>query len=994
MAFSKYAKAAVVKPGIAAKEWGGIRKAAMGSATKIAAEMRAAKVTLDKVDPGRFLLSHCTIIASVDTDVVPGVTLGKQIVDGFQIDRKYPDYYIKPNTSQFVNNNFDAWERKLLLACYKTFIGGENYVEHIQIPEMSKGKILDAAARNIGDSVYVDILVATDRKHKPLISAITSGQLGTLSMGCSVQFTQCSKCGNVAEDEPQLCSHIRYFKGSSFIDGMGQTRKIAELCFPAGTRVTGGSGLPIAIDDLQVGDQVLTHQGRRRQVNRVFERQYEGDLVELKVEGLPHTQLSSTPQHPYYVWEGGGFKFKDACDLTPGDRLALPALTGTIEPDDVNEDRAELLGWFLAEGNYLKRDGKRSGVQFTLNDADEREVAERLALLLGRQFAPEPFHAGPIADSWKRTRKGYEPALNHSDRILEYLMLGPSLVSDIHAATGICLGTIQGVLARYVGDGVVASRPLALGEMVDKVSGRSRCRTRVWSLVDPTSRPMSRRHQTVRDTKHQRKPSYSTAQVLIQPKVYSYPRTEGGRKLVVCYFNDQAAEWFYQHAGEYSGSKLLSEDAVFWPVELQSSLLKAYVKGDGQSDKLGRHCVSSVSDDLITQIQLISARCGLWTRRQIIFEGKTTTVQAVANGGVALVGSDGCRPRYELSFQPSDTSTEFFGFSRQYLRKINPQERQQGPYFLYTLRKTSRRFYSGPVFNISVEDDESYLVDNLAVHNCGHIDAEPGSCGFIEGSWVANPAFKGAVIRNILSPAESAALSGNPGLVSALVSAPRVAPPNNMQRAARMLYGQQDPFDFGDQGQEQAPEDQGQEQAPADQGQDGSLDSLVTQLTDNVKDKVKNKVREEINEGEADEVRQVLDENSSNESLIKSALKHDEWQRVARYVKARVGTKGAGKVLLGLIFHKKGAWKAVAASKQFTGFDILAVSRVLDMMTKRSSIAGEARVYRTVVAVGGTAPYEDVETYLTACRQVLGRRPTGSEAGALLEKGRLFALGL
>lgn len=525
MAFAKTGKAALVKPGINADEWCGIRQAAMGDGgAKVASEMRAAKVTLDKVDPGKFLLSHCTIIASVDTDSVPGSSLGKQMVNGFQIDRKYPDYYIKPNTSKFVNNNNDAWERKLLLACYKTFIGGENYVEHIQIPEMSKGKILDAAARNIGDSVYVDILVATDRKHKPLVSAITSGQLGTLSMGCSVNFTICSKCGNVAEDETQLCSDIRYFKGSEFIDEMGVTRKIAELC--------------------------------------------------------------------------------------------------------------------------------------------------------------------------------------------------------------------------------------------------------------------------------------------------------------------------------------------------------------------------------------------------------------------------------------------------------------------------------------------------------GHIDAEPGSVGFIEGSWVANPAFKGAVIRNILTHEEAAALSGNPAFVAALSSDPRVAPIGAMQRAARSLLGQDD-FQFeeepADQGQEQVVdqgEDQGgQEQAVPDQGgesqesgggqeQGDPMDSLVDELTTNVKDKVKQNVREEINEGDAAEVRQVLDENSSNESLIKSALQHEEWQRIAQLVKAKVGSKGSAKLLLGLIFHKKGGWEAVRAAKQFTGVDILAVSRVLDMMTKRASIAGEARVYRTVVAVGGTAPYEDVTTYLTACRRVLGRTLTGTETALVLEKGRLFSLGL
>lgn len=228
MAFNKFARAAVVKPSITIPAWDEVRASAAVLGTAFD-KREASRVVLQKYRPDRYLLSHCTIIASVDTDNGVG-TLGKQMVEGFQIDRRYSDYLVTPETSKYVNNNNDCWERKLLMASFRSFVGGENYVEHLQIPEMSKGKIIDAAARDIGDSVYVDILVATDLKHKPLINAITSQELQTLSMGCQVGFTICTKCGNVAEDETQLCSHIRYMKGNSFIDSLGKTRKIAELC--------------------------------------------------------------------------------------------------------------------------------------------------------------------------------------------------------------------------------------------------------------------------------------------------------------------------------------------------------------------------------------------------------------------------------------------------------------------------------------------------------------------------------------------------------------------------------------------------------------------------------------------------------------------------------------------------------------------------------------------------------------------------------------------
>jgi hypothetical protein len=228
MAFSKFANAAVANPVINMAAWDEVRSKAM-SGSAFANRGAQSQMLLQKFDPKQYMLSHCTIIASVEVENGPG-PLGRQIEGNFQIDRRHSDYFITPGTSKYVNNNQDSWERKLLLGTYRTFIGGQNYVEHLQIPEMSKGRIIDAAARDIGDSIYVDILVATELKHRPLISAIRSKQLSTLSMGCTVAYTMCSKCGNVAEDETQLCPHIRYMKGNSFIDGLGKVRKIAELC--------------------------------------------------------------------------------------------------------------------------------------------------------------------------------------------------------------------------------------------------------------------------------------------------------------------------------------------------------------------------------------------------------------------------------------------------------------------------------------------------------------------------------------------------------------------------------------------------------------------------------------------------------------------------------------------------------------------------------------------------------------------------------------------
>jgi len=213
VAFAKTANARIARSSLGVNDWNAIRAGSLGGRVKVGSE-----VNFSDYSPDKFLLTHCTIIASVDVEE-----------DGPKNKKDWP-YYVTPDTEKYINNNEDCWERNLLQATYNTFKGAENYVEHIQIPELSKGKIIDAVGRDIGDSIYIDILVATDRKHADLVADIESNKISTLSMGCTVEYTICTKCGNVAVDDTDLCACIKYQKGNNFYDRKGKRRRIAELC--------------------------------------------------------------------------------------------------------------------------------------------------------------------------------------------------------------------------------------------------------------------------------------------------------------------------------------------------------------------------------------------------------------------------------------------------------------------------------------------------------------------------------------------------------------------------------------------------------------------------------------------------------------------------------------------------------------------------------------------------------------------------------------------
>jgi hypothetical protein len=49
------------------------------------------------------------------------------------------------------------------------------------------------------DVFYVDLLIATNRKHDDIVQRIINGQLTTLSMGATANVVQCSYCGKIFE---------------------------------------------------------------------------------------------------------------------------------------------------------------------------------------------------------------------------------------------------------------------------------------------------------------------------------------------------------------------------------------------------------------------------------------------------------------------------------------------------------------------------------------------------------------------------------------------------------------------------------------------------------------------------------------------------------------------------------------------------------------------------------------------------------------------------
>jgi len=893
MAMMRYAKATVVRPTLSAQGWGKVRTAATNKAALSGNLLDQASSIFGKpFDPSKYLLTHATIVASVNTEKPANVKLGSVEEDGFRVNRKYANYRVTGGTEKYINNNMDCWDRQTLLKSYRTFIGAHNFVEHVQIEDLSKGRIIDAVARDIGDSVYVDILVATERKHTELVDAIQSGKMATMSMGC----------------------------------------------FTAGTQVTLADGRRVAIEDVQLGDMVLTHKGRAREVTNKQIRHGDWGMRRIHAVGIPNG-IEATDNHPFFV-------IRPASVCACGCGEALPAIKGA------RRSKASMSRRFLRghDKRILNPNGSYS--------LDEMRVRQTNKDTL-RQQALEEVRADElqVGDYVCFPRSALQAEAS-TEQVAQARLLGYFLA--------------EGSFLKRQGEPVEVQFNFSLSEKDTYAAEVLRLLQQVFPAANA---PWV-----------QERPDRNTCTVHLT-----------GREV---------ANWFYQHGGEYSHSKRLSADVLGWPLEAQRELLGAWVNGDGTYNKtLGSTSVVTTSYDLVCQMQMLMANCGLTPRMYCRYGGQNVEIRQVVNAGFVRHEANGRLPSYDLVLQKGQ-AVALAPYTDKCPSEGRPiANRVQDDLVMFPITAIDPFQYTGWVYDMEVEEDHSYVVEGVAVHNCtidfsvctkcgnvavdetemcshvrymkgntffdengtrrkiaelcGHPSVNPtGGVTFIEASWVETPAFEGAVMRNVLE-AKAVPAKVMRQAQQVLSTVPAKWDAKARHKKARALHLAEDDFGFGGEGGEAEGGEAAAPAAPAEPPnpfkdiEDQVQQHILTRVLDNLKQQV------EKGKNEA-----VAPNDTQSTGALDSTLNKQAARKYLTGLNALVKTARSDIDLI----------DRVAAYNQSMGVQI------------------PTEIYRAAVRVGSAARYGSEQHFMTACRGCLGRKLSAAEANTLLRLGKLLDL--
>jgi len=180
-----------------------------------------------------------------------------------------------------------------------------------------------------------------------------------------------------------------------------------------------------------------------------------------------------------------------------------------------------------------------------------------------------------------------------------------------------------------------------------------------------------------------------------------------GRGITITFYSAPLARLFSEWFGEGALNKKIPHFAMLLPVSKQAELLKGLWRGDGWvSPGQRRANFKTISKTLCEQVKTLLLRQWIVPVISVMkasgIHRKSYSIQVVSDRDFAVLckvlGRD-CEPVTHIGKPPSSV--------------LGPD------YVLIPIKKIDSFDYNGPVFNLEVDDVNSYVSENAVLHNCG-----------------------------------------------------------------------------------------------------------------------------------------------------------------------------------------------------------------------------------------------------------------------------------
>jgi len=425
-------------------------------------------------------------------------------------------------------------------------------------------------------------------------------------------------------------------------------------CFVPGTLVNTELGWR-PIEDIKIGERVLSSDGYYHKVLRTFKNDYNGELLSIQ-SSVSSQPILTTPEHPFLVMRGKHQSLiSKPCDSSCDTYINNGDGDGNQRPHNVQ---------ILPSGNWWARVHTVEGKRITLGSHKTKEDAVNAII----NYKKENYKLGHNLD-WDEAEN-----INKYDWLVSKWNSEIKDVDIINIPQEFLKNTKLGlqrngvdkfelneeflwIIGIYIAEGSCSKRSLNFALHKEETVFQNRIITFFQKL------------------------GYNAKLIT---------SSENGVCVVVN--STTLALWFPKWLGHLCYNKRIPQELMQLPVEKTWALIKGIYDGDGSKSD---HEIGQTSRILALQLTELLHRVGEQPliRRQ---RSKVLTPKGNVRKLCYIVSWA------EDTLKNSNRKCRW-NFKGEILARVNEVEKIQ---------------YNGPVYNLEIEDDHSYIVEGIIVHNC------------------------------------------------------------------------------------------------------------------------------------------------------------------------------------------------------------------------------------------------------------------------------------